>query len=235
MRGKELLSLDSWSNTCVESSCEPPQQPTTESFLVIFDQQKQKPGEICPKEWHGCLRHQVGSSRRWKSVLTQLHHSQQTHSVRSSPCYTHKYHGGPETLVSFFFARKSSLDWGCRLRTDRPEELDETWFQPHHGSQALISSPHGVFIKLKLLRRTSYSLTWFVSHPSLCLSSQSAGSVSLLMNFLFWTGWLHLFGFSETLIRYMEGFHKPQISPFIWLSEAEWIRLFLVALKVLLP
>lgn len=123
--------------------------------------------------------------------------------------------GAQKLLHPFFFSfgRKISRDWVCRLRTDRPEELDETWFQPHHGSRALISSPHGVVIKLKLLRRTSYSLAWFVSHPSLCLSSQSAGSVSLLMNSLFWTRWLHLFGFSETLIRYMQGFHKPQISP----------------------
>lgn len=72
----------------------------------------------------------------------------------------------------FFFARKSSLDWGCMLRTGRPEELDETWFQLHYSSRALISSPHGVVIKLKLHGRTCYSLSWFVSHPSLCLSSQ---------------------------------------------------------------
>lgn len=159
----------------------------------------------------------------WKVfALTELPHPQQTCFVKGCPHYTHKYCGDPETLASFFLARKSSLEWGCRLRTHRPEELDETWFQLLHGSRALISSPHGVVIKLKLLRRTSYSLNWFVSHPSLCLSTQILSikcwkcfyvdeltvlSPEIALIWLFWD-------FDK-----LEGFHELQISTFIWLSK----------------
>lgn len=130
----------------------------------IFDRQKQKPREICPKEWHLWVSETSG----WlQQVLEKC-----LLSLSSITCCghilwgaAHKYHGGPEALASLFFARKSSLDWSRRLRTDRPEELDETWFLPHRSSRALLSSPHGVVIKLKLLKRTSCSLNWFAYTP----------------------------------------------------------------------
>lgn len=101
-------------------------------------------------------------------ALTELHHPLQTHFVRGCPQYTHKYYGGQKLLHPF-----SSLGKAPLTEVIGSEQTDQKNLIP---APLWLMSPHikptWACYQAQVTQENKYSLNWFVSHPSLCLSSQ---------------------------------------------------------------
>lgn len=168
MRGKALQSLDSCSHVRVESSCDPPQQPTAEAFLT--DRSKSLEKSVPKSDIYGCLRHQVGFSRCWKSVCSLWAPSPAADtfceglptSITEAQKLLHPFSSlGKAPLIEVVGSEQT--DQKNLMKLDScPTAAREPSYQAHTG--LLSSSSYS--------REQAVHWTGLHIHPSLCLSSQ---------------------------------------------------------------
>lgn len=160
-----------------------PQQPTAEAFLTNRTKSLEK---SVPKGEMGVWDIRLAPAGVGKVFgLTELHHSLQTGSVRSCPPYTHKRHGGPETLASFYFflvgnsplaeaAGSEHTDQKNLMKLDSsPSTAHEPSYQDHMG----------------LLSSSSYSGEQVIHWPGWYHTPHSAFPLRVLEVFPCW--WTH--------------------------------------------